>query len=221
MRKNLIISGIMLALISVSCYLCQAQTFTTFDKQYRYYYGTMSKAENSYYRFYVPANEVGVLTLKTKTFGSDFDVYAYSSSNMAYSLGNSRSGGLEPELLILPVESSGRWVYVKIRNDGTSGQYHFYAHTVNVEEKFYQALFVALLEGILSTENDVDNRNISRGINVASSLLSNASLGDASRSFILNEITNALREEFGYGAVAGFVVSFVVSYYDDILKNVW
>ena len=198
-----------------------AQSFQTFEPKYRYYYGSIGKNQNTYYQFYVPANKMGVFTLKTRTTGSDFDMYAYSSSYMNTLIEKSSSYGTEPELIIIPVENYGRWIYVKINNDGGYGQYYFYAHHVNISAKFNEALILAIFEGILSSGNDVDDRNLSRGLNLAASFLKNSSLEDMTRSFLINELTSELRRELGYGPIPGFFVNFTVSIFDDITKNVW
>jgi len=214
------------ALLLISSFLVSGlvvfgQNFTAFDTQYRSYYNSISKGSNEYYSFYIPANEMGVLTLKSIGYGTDFDLYVYSSNSMSYLIEKSISGGNEIELITLEVKDYSRRVYVKVRNNGSYGKYKFYAHNIDIYEKLAEAVIMAILEGIFASGDDVNDRDLSRGLNLAASIVKNSSLGEATRSFILNELTRKLRAELGYGAVAGFFVTFIVSVYGDVLKNVW
>ncbi|WP_194972376.1 hypothetical protein [Aquiflexum lacus] len=206
---------------TVFCLNCYGQTFQTYETNIKYYYGSIDRGNSTFFKFYIPADQMAVFTLKTKSYGSDYDIYTYNSSNLGSVMEQSTNPENEPELIVMPVLNYGRWIYVKIQNYGNYGEYYFFAHNVDIGEKFGEALILAMLEGIFSTGNEVDDRDLSRGLNVASSILKNSSLEDASRSYILNELTNNLRKELGYGATAGFFVNFIVSLYDDILKNVW
>lgn len=199
----------------------QSQNFQNFDTNYKFYYGSKYKNESTYFKFYIPAYEMGVFTLKSLNYNTDYDLYVYNSSSLSSVSNKSTNSGLKTELIMMPLENYGRWVYIQVKNDGNYGKFNFYAHNIDVRSKFLQAALVAIINGIFSNESEVDQRNISRGLNIGLSYINNSSLWESSKSFVLNELTNELREELGYGSVADFFVTFIVSIYGDALKNYW
>ncbi len=216
--------------------LCIAQSFAqTFSylSSGHYGYGTLSAGSTTYWKVFVPAQTMGVFTLKNYSSTSDFDLYLYSSSSLEYSLGSGINNSTTTELITIPIKDYGRYVYVKIKNAGRySSKYHFHSHTVDFIKKAEEALVDAsaqylLEEGIkwlLDIKSSDQNysqkdRNVGRASTLILSALKNDNLGKATESFIINEITTAVRNEFGYGFWGNLMVNYGINVIREVYKH--
>lgn len=200
-----------------------------------YGYETLSSQKVSYWKYYVPANTMGVFTLKNKSKSSDFDIYIYSNESRTYLLKSGVNSGTTTELITVPVENYGRYVYIKIHNDGySSSKYNLYPHFVDFGKKGEEALIEASaqylieesLKWLFGIEENSDNyneqdRNVGRASTLILSTLKGDSLGEMAKSSVVNEITTKLRDEFGYGFWGDLLVNYAIGIVDETYKNYW
>lgn len=201
----------------------------------KYGYSTLSSSQTSYWQYYVPANTLGVFTLKNTSNSSDFDIYVYSSESMSYRLDAGTNSGTSTELVTVPIESYGRYIYIKIVNSGNySSTYNFYPHFVDFAKKGEEALVEAsaqylIEEGlkwlfdIKTTDNNYDqnDKDVGRASAIIMSTLKGDDLGSMTKSVVINELTTALRDEFGYGFWGNLLVNYAIGITDDVYKNYW
>lgn len=208
---------------------CNAQTSTLYSGEYAY--GTISSGRNTTWQYYVPANTMGVFTLKNKSEYSDFDVYIYSDEYQSYKIASGVNSGTNTELVTIPVYDYGRYVYIAVKNAGTyNADYRLYPHHVDfvaiLGEAFGEALLLNIVEALFddgssTKENDERKRNVGRASTLVFSTLKGENLGTTTKKMIINEITNELREEFGYGFWGDVFVSFGIGVVDDTYRNYW
>jgi hypothetical protein len=191
----------------------------------KYGHGDINGNSSSKWYVTVPADTMGVITLKNKGRRSDIDVFAYSRNSTE--LGRGVKGNQSTELVVIPPESTSRYVYVDIRNvQETKTNYEFYFHTVDpvarAGEAFVKAGFEALLTELFGAGDDSDAQaDIGRASTLLFSALKEENLANTTKSMFLNELTMAMKKELGYGFAADLAVNYVVVLADDILKNYW
>jgi hypothetical protein len=165
----------------------------------------------------VPANTVGVFTLKNDTSGSDVDIYVYDV-NSGQRLNKGENNGTQTELVTTPVFDRSTDVTVRIVNRGEPAQYQLKTHSVNLGHKFGIAFVETMLTCSLERGNSRD-RTASRTVTTISSMLQGSNLGGVAQDVMINELTSSLKEQFGYGCLGDLVVNFSVSTLKEVYKN--
>lgn len=218
--KKLLAGITALSLCLTSPGMAKAQEITEFKHQNdRYYAETLSPKGVSYYKYKIPAFSFGVFTLKNHSRKSDFDIYIYDNTRGWQLLNKGEKTGRETELVLTPISSKSRYAYIKIVNYGSqSSRYHFFANHVTPAKNFAFALaetaFVCGGESI-----NIDPNISSRGVTAISSILQGNNLKGLTVDMAINEVTNKMREELGYGCAGDFVVNLSVSTIKDIFRN--
>jgi hypothetical protein len=165
----------------------------------------------------VPANIMGVFTLKNYTSGSDVDIYVFDA-NSGQQLNKGENNGTQTELVTTPVFNRATDVTVKIVNRGEPARYRLQTHRVNLGYKFGVALLETMLTCSLERGNSRD-RTASRAVTTISSIFQGSNFGGVAQDVMINELTSSLKEQFGYGCFGDFVVNFSVSTLRDVYKN--
>lgn len=207
-----------------------AQSYKMLNHGY-YAHGTIYSKGASYWKYYIPANELGVFTLKNKGYASDLDLFIYSSSSRSYRLAAGEKSGRSTELVTISGGDYGKYVYLKVLNYGdASTKFHLYAHQVNYGEMLADALITAgiqsLAENLLCWLADADcknnssnARNAERAAGIAVSALKGESLGSMAKSALISEVTASIRDQLGYGFWADFGVNYAVGLVQEIYMN--
>jgi len=190
--------------------------FLIYDKRYKNYYGTIEGQYTIYYRYYVPPGEIGVLTLRNGSNTSDFDLFVYSDKQMNKLLSSGKHRGSTTERNVISPQKQGRYVYIKILNDGTrSSKFKLFCHDINPKEKFA----IALIEVALAEAIDPGNDNVVRAIGALSSVMQGNDLGGVSRDAIITEVRIAIRKELGHGPIADVMIGTIAGIITDIYKH--
>lgn len=205
-------------------------TCTTLDDRY-YYGGRLSKGETVCYSYRIQSNRFPVFTLKQQTYSNaDFDIHIYDYSDFTSLLAKGIKNNSKTELVTLKYTDSSNYVYIKIKNEGTSyGQYRFYANSINVGDKVADTLVLStvqsgielLIEGLFdvkSTSDNSDKRNVSRGSTAIMAYLGEKNFGDTSVDLMINEVTTSVQEAFGYGFMGKLLVNFSVSMVQEVYQ---
>lgn len=197
-----------------------AQEITEFDPQYTNYYETLDSKEEAYYKYKVPANTFGVLTLKNSSGSSDFDIVVYEYINGESQLiDTGENADTQTELIITPPSSEERYVYIKVLNYGSAtSEYKLYADYVSPINKFLLSGTKALFSCGMDQE-DVSNRNSDRMLTGIFSILEGNGLTGVATDLVLDEIAAEMREQFGYGCLGDFAVDWTVSIVSGFYKN--
>lgn len=187
----------------------------------RYYYETLNSHDVAYYKYNIPANTFGVFTLKNNSGSSNFDIYVLSNHSGKWELlAEGENQGTQTELIVIPpVFGKDRDAYIKIVNRGTQpSKYHFYANYVSPLNKmgiaFLETSFSCSLEK--STNNNQLSSTLVTGI---SSVLQGNDLTGVGQDLVITQVTNAMRNEFGYGCLGDFVVNTSVSIIKGFYRN--
>lgn len=209
-----------------------AQSYEYLQNGY-YGHGYISSSNNSYWKYRIPANSMGVFTLKNPTNNSDLDIYIYNDSGRNYRLNYGNEPGSKTELVTVYNNSDyGKYVYIKIANAGDyRTKFQFYGHAVNLTEKAGEAIINAgvshLATNLLCWLADADcdsgtnSRNAGRAANVAVSLLKGEDFGSMTKGAIRNELTTELRNQLGYGFWGDFALNYTIDILDDVYRNYW
>lgn len=211
-----------------------SSSYTQLQNGY-YGHGNISSGQYSYYKYYVPQGKMAVFTLKNTSKTSDVDLYLYTDAAGKNFLNKGANGGTKKELISISPSSYGRYVYIKVKNDGSSGtKYKLNAHTVDFAElageAFGEALVTTALEEglkwLLGVEEnnhnyDENERNISRASNVILSGIKGENLGNTTKSFFINELTSEIKDEFGTGFWGNLAVNYSIKTADEIYKYYW
>jgi hypothetical protein len=215
--KKLLAGITAISLFLTSPGIAKAQEFTEFEHENDTYYSQTLKSKGvAFYKYKIPAMSIGVFTLKNHSRKSDFDIYIYDSGSWK-PLGT--ESGVKTELVTTSMNLENRYAYIKIVNYGSqSSRYHFYANHVNLAKNVAftaaETLFACGLEG-----QKIDPNIASRGVTAVSSILQGNNLKGLTMDMAINEITNRMREELGYGCTGDFVVSLAISTIKDIFRN--
>lgn len=199
-----------------------SQEYTEFDSQYSSYYSTLSSKQATYYKYVVPAHTFGVFTLKNDSGRSDFDIaaYRYDSDNGLQLIDTQDNSGTQTELLIVQPSSRDRYIYLDVVNYGNaSSQYRLYADYVSPMNKFWLAAARALVEGGFSAQENISERDASRLTTGLFSLFEGNGFAGVGKDMAINEITEEMRSQFGYGAMGDFIVDWSVSIVEGFYKN--
>ena len=197
-----------------------AQEITEFDPEYTNYYETLNSREGAYYKYKVPANTFGVLTLKNSGGSSDFDIAVYEYINGEGQLiDTGENSDTQTELIITPPSSEERYVYIKVLNYGSAtSEYKLYADYVSPMNKFLLSGTKALISCGMQQE-DVSNRNADRMLTGIFSILEGNGMTGVATDLVIDEIAAEMREQFGYGCLGDFAVDWTVSIVSGFYKN--
>ena len=193
----------------------------------------LAAGKNAYLECYVPANTLGVFTLKNKSATSDLDIYIYADEKMYSNIGSGLNSGITTELVTVPIESHGRLVYIKLVNKGRStARYNFYPHNVNIIKKGEEALIEAGAEYLLSeglkwifginegSQNySANNKNAGQASAIIISALKGNNLGAQSKYSTLNKVSLSLKAEFGNSFWGNVFVNFANNILTDVYQN--
>jgi hypothetical protein len=209
------LTGLSLSLFFPSA--ANSQNWTTFEHQNnRYYYNTLSSQNVAYYRYEVPAMTIGVFTIKNKSGRADFDVYVFEDPQGNKLIAKGENSGSDTELVITPLAETTKYVYVVIVNAGSSSaKYHFFANYVSPINRFMK---VALTTP-LSCDNNGSDEWRSRSVAAITSLLEGNDIGGLTQDVVINEITDKIRKEFGYGCFGDFLVNYAIDMVQGVLRN--
>lgn len=204
----------------VSSAIAVAQEITEYDPQYTNYYGTLDTSEASFYKYKVPANTFGILTLKNSGGSSDFDIAVYEYIDEGYQLiGTGENSDTQTELVIAPPSTGERYIYIKVFNYGSAtSEYKLYADYVSPMNKFLLSGAKTLISCGLEQE-DVSDRNAGRMLTGIFSLLEGNGLTGVATDLVLDEIAAEMREQFGYGCLGDFAVDWTISIVSGFYKN--
>lgn len=205
---------------------------TCTDLNDRYFYsGGLSKGESVCYSYRIESNRFPVFTLKQQTYSNaDFDIHIYDYSNFTSLLAKGIKNNSNKELVTLKPTDSSNYVYIKIKNEGTSyGKYRFYANSINIGDKVAETLVLStvqagvelLLESFFDVKSSSDNsekRNVSRGSTAIMAYLANKNFGDTSVDLMINEVTTSVQEAFGYGFLGKLLVNFSVGMVQEVYR---
>jgi len=192
--------------------------------------GTLNSGEKTYWKYYVPAGTMAVFTLKNTSYVSDFDIYSYSDTKHNYLIESGENYGSTSELITMPLSDYGRYIYIKIENDGTStAKYKLNAHYVDfiglgeqaIVEAGAQYLIEEGLRFIFDIEDDeeqFDDRDMSRASTLIMSGLKGDNLTETTKSLLINEVTSELRDEFGYGFWGDLFVNYGIGIINETYK---
>ncbi|MDM9580425.1 hypothetical protein [Nostoc sp. GT001] len=200
--------------------IANAQEFTNFEHQdNKYYYETLNSQGLAYYRYKVPAYTFGIFTLKNHSRSSNVDIYVHDYSGDWKLLVKGNNQGTETELVVTPMFSEDKYAYITIVNDGSQpSEYHLYANYVSPANRFAIALAETSLICSLEKEN-IPNETSSRVVTGLSSILQGNNLAGVTQDLLINEFTNAMRNQFGYGCTGDFVVNWGVSMFRGVYRN--
>ncbi|WP_353933270.1 hypothetical protein WJM97_23255 (plasmid) [Okeanomitos corallinicola TIOX110] len=218
--KKLLAGITAIGLFLASPGMAKAQEFTEFEHENdTYFYQTLQSQGVAYYKYKIPAFSFGVFTLKNHSRQSDFDIYVYDNTRGWQLLNKGEKTGIATELVTTSMISQNRYAYIKIVNYGSqSSQYHFYANHVTPAMNFAIALAETVI--ICGLEGKNINPDISsRGVTAVSSILQGNNLKGLTVDMAINEVTNKMREELGYGCAGDFVVNLAASTIKDIFRN--
>lgn len=183
----------------------------------RHYHQTLNPGGEAYFKYQIPANTIGVFTLKNQSRRANFDIYIYNSSGKQLNQG--KNSGVRTELVTTPMVPSNQYAYISIVNYGSQpSEYHFYANYVSPANRFG----IALIENSLTCRQEVENnrnRASSRVVTGMSSILQGNNLAGLGQNLLINEVTNEIRNQLGYGCVADFFVNWGVSMVSGIYRN--
>ncbi len=197
-----------------------SQEYTEYDPQYRSYYGTLSSKEKTYYKYLVPAYTFGVFTLHNDSDRSDFDITAYEYDDGFQKIDTQDNSGTATELLIVQPSDHDRYIYLDVVNYGSaSSQYRLYSDYVSPMNKFWLAAGKAWLESGISAQDDITEVDASRITTGLFSLFEGKSLAGMGMDLAINEITEDMRTQFGYGAMGDFFIDWSVSIVEGFYKN--
>ncbi len=200
--------------------IANAQNFTNFEHQdNRSYDETLNSKGTAFYKYKIPAYTFGVFTLKNDSRRSDFDIYVYEYSGDFKLVNKGENQGSNTELVVTPISSEDKYAYIKIVNYGPQpSQYNLYANYVSPANKFAIALAETALVCSLERE-DISNRTNSRVITGISSILQGNNLGGLAQDLLINEVTDTMRNQFGYGCIGDFAVNWSVSIFSGFFRN--
>jgi len=208
------------------------KTINTLNHGY-YAHGTLSPNDYSVWKYYIPNGDVGVFTLKNTASTSDLDIHIDSDQGLNYKLDAGTNNRTKTELVTLSTSYSGRYVYLKIKNEGRYvTKFKLNAHQIDLFELGQNAVLDAAgqyvieeglkwLFGVEDNSSQIDSRNIQRASNVILSGLKGQNLGSTTKSLVKQELTTELRDQFGYGFVGNFCVSYSVDVLDEVYKYYW
>lgn len=191
---------------------------------------TLNSGYNQYWKYYIPAGTMAVFTLKNNSSTSDFDIFVYSDKNHDNLLKSGENNGTKTEMVVMPVYEYGKYVYLKIKNYGDySSKYKVNAHHVDLAGLAEDALIDAgsqyLIEegikwifGVEDDNDDQSSHNISRASNLILSVLKEEDFAGTSRNLLINELTETLRTEFGFGFWGNLMVSYGVNVISETYK---
>lgn len=181
-----------------------------------YYYQLLNSQNFADYRYRVPANTLGIFTLKNNSRRSDFDIYVYEGNGRLIAQGV--KGGTQTELVITPILSWDRYVYIRVINSGSqASQYHLYANYISPINRFGIELAKTVL--LCNPNQSNNNQNLSRGLTVLSSVIQGDSLDRLTLNLAINELTDGMRRHFGYGCAGDLMVNWGVSIIQGIYRN--
>ncbi|MEL6580231.1 MAG: hypothetical protein AAFQ14_10790 [Cyanobacteria bacterium J06621_12] len=196
-----------------------AQQVTEIDPQYSNYYGTLTVDGKTYYKYGVPANTFGVFTLKNSGGGSDFDIYVYEYTDDYQLIGRGENSGTQTELIVTPPSIESRYVYITVVNEGReTSEYKLYADYVSPVNKFMlSAAKAVMMHGF--DPDMVSSRAASRTITGIFSLAEGNGLTGVTKDLVINEMTEEMRAQFGYGAMGDFMLDWTLSMVSGFYKN--
>lgn len=181
-----------------------------------YYYQVLNSQNLADYKYKVPANTLGVFTLKNNSRRSDFDIYVYDGNGRLLNQGV--KNGTETELVITQMVSWDRYAYIRIINRGSQpSRYHFYANHVSPINRFGIELAKTVLT--CDPKQNNSNQNLSRGITVLSSIIQGDSLGNLASNLVIGELTDSMRKQFGYGCAGDLMVNWGISMVQGVYRN--
>lgn len=196
-----------------------AQEFTEYDSQYTNYYGTLDTREATFYKYKVPANTFGVLTLKNSERSSDFDIFVYEDVDGDQLIGKGENSRTQTELVIASPSTEERYVYIKILNYGSAtSEYKLYADYVSPMNKFALSGIKTLISCGME-QDDVSSRNANRMLTGIFSVLEGNGLTGVATDLVLDEVAAEMREQFGYGCMGDFAVDWTISIVSGFYKN--
>jgi hypothetical protein len=194
-----------------------AQRITEIRHQDDSYYHEVLNSQNfADYRYRVPANTLGVFTLKNNSGRSDFDIFLYEGNGRQIAQGI--NNGTQTELLTTPLLSQDRYIYLRVINRGSqTSRYHLYANYISPINRFGIELAKTAL--LCNPNQNNSNQNLSRGITVLSSIVQGESLGNLALNLAISELTDNMRKQFGYGCAGDLMVNWGVSMVQGVYRN--
>ncbi len=213
-----IIAGFTTFSLWMSCSgIANAQIITEFKHQDYSYFRQVLKSRNyTDYWYKIPANTLGVFTLKNNSRRSNFDIFV--SDKNSKMLGQGLSPGVQTELVVTPIYGRDRYAYIRIINRGSqASQYQLYANYVSPFNKFAIELAKTVITCNPNTKND--DSNFSRVMTTLSGIIQGSSFANLTLDLIINEFTNSMRKQFGYGCTGDFMVNWGVSMVRGIYRN--
>lgn len=216
--KKLLTAIAALGLSITSPGIANAQRYTEFVHQDNsYFQRTLNSRYATYYKYKVPAYTFGVFTVKNHSRRSDFDVFVRDRSGNLLSKG--RNSGTQTELAVTQPFEQDRYVYIQIANDGSqASQYRFYANYVSPMNKFAIAFTETAIVCGLERDN-IPNQTSSRVVTGISSMLQGNKLGGVTVDLLINELTDNMRNQLGYGCLGDFAVNWGVSIVTGFYRN--
>lgn len=216
--KKLLAVATTLGLWITSPSIAYSQEFTTFEhKDGRYYYQTLNSEGTAYYKYEVPATTFGVFTLKNSSRQSDFDIYVFNYESGWKLLDQGENSGLDTELIVIPPSLEAKYAYIKIVNVGSRpSEYNFYANYVSPLNRITRAL---LTTGLTCDENPSKSKVNSRAVTAITSVLQGKDIGGLTQDMLINEISNEMRDQVGYGCTGDFMVNSTISIIKGFYRN--
>lgn len=216
--KKLLAAITALGLSITSPGIANAQRYTEFVHQDNsYFQRTLNSRYATYYKYKVPAYTFGVFTVKNHSRRSDFDVFVRDYSGNLLTKG--QYSGKQTELVATQPFERDRYVYIQIVNYGSqASKYRFYANYVSPMNKFGWAFAETAIKCGLEKDN-TRNQTSSRVVTGISSILQGNKLGGVAQDLLINELTDNMRNQLGYGCVGDLAVNWGVSTLRGFYRN--
>ena len=110
----------------------------------------------------------------------------------------------------------GRYVYIQVFNYGNqASQYRFYANYIHPARRVAAAALVTAF----TCGSEDSNQNVSRATTVVGSFLQGRSFSGVTQDFIMNEITDEVKVQFGNGCMSELLINSTSTLIQGIFRN--
>ncbi|MFT6338145.1 MAG: hypothetical protein ACI86M_000869 [Saprospiraceae bacterium] len=168
---------------------------------------TLEPNEERYFKFYIPKNENGPLTIKGTIDQKRVSLVLWCDNvDCTNSLLLNNAG---TKIIDIKASKQDRVVYFKLKNIGDAREVQkIFTNTYDIQKILVEAGIQNIIENMTDANSGSDSYRMDIGslVNLSNSYLRNATDDELSKSFLMNEIMTDLQSEVGTGPFATYLL---------------